>query len=1305
MNAPPKQLGLYILESCVASGGMGEIWRAHHIETGEVVAIKRLLDSRGFDERTRARLLREAQALERVDHESVVRYYSSGVDEEGLPYIVIEWLEGEDLLQRQRRAPLDLAQTLEVARQVLGGLAACHESGLIHRDLKPSNIFLVEHDDGRIAVKLVDFGLVLALDDSVRLTAEGAVVGTCSFMSPEQARGIKTIDHRTDIYSVGVVLYLLCSGRLPFLAETAVGVLIKIATESPPRPRHIRPHLPEWLDAVIMTAISRAPSMRFSSARSMLEALQRQVNIGDDVPVMHTVTLDDHTAFDISLVSRSIEVRLVSLLCIQAVHGALEDREPILEAIRQRGGETRDLLGGRLLLGLFGIERTSGDEVTQAIEVGLEQRQRLGRATKMLVATIHVQVGEGLQLYINDLDETIDMLQRLPPGQLVVDAASRKLAGERFEMTQSGVYHSVVAHADQPPVRRRVLEVETPLVGRETELASLRAAFYRVLDNEEADAVLITGPAGSGKSRLLFELLPEIGQRSALRLHATASAAVDKRPFSLFADGLRRAALLTTGSGAIESLRAFVEEHVLGDAAAEVTSFVAEVLGLDAGETALLRAARQDVQLWRERVRWALRTLFAEAARAGPVCLVFEDVHRADAESIALVGELLEELEELSLFVALAAREGAAGALPPALSSLECTRLQLPPLRPRAVKRLVRAVFGGDVSKPLLQLVVERCDGNPYFVEELLAWLMEGELLLLDRDGWRLRDEDPSRVALPVALWGAIQGRLDHLESAHKELLKVAAVFGETFWQQGCEAAVPGDIGARLEQLEREGFVVRERDSRYAGATEWRFRQTLLCQVAYEMIAPSVQASLHALAARWLESVGESDAALLAFHFDRGGDPGRACDYYRLAGRRALIEGRAQVAQSCFGRTLEPDCLPESARARLDCRRGLVRACIMAADYQRATAVLDEMSADSHAGTLPDAQLLRARVAAGRGEYAAAEALLQKLASAPPPELRFEVGQRLFWAVYLQGRYAQARELAVPLVEAAELSAEDDKLSVAKLAAAYGAAADGDLAATVALSEQAIEHARRIGHRQREVTCLTVAASALELIGRYERAAEQADRAVELARAVKLLGPLASAYTYRGRAAIALGDGEAGLEFLRLARETAAAIGDARTEALALVGAASAHLGAADHASLTAAADSARVAVQLTAQNAPPVEIEARLKLARALVGLARVDEALAEAERALEILDELGGHETSEVEILLDAHDVLDAAGKVTDARALLPRALDAFRERESKLDETARAVFGLAPYNARLLALCADHPRRQGNSAGRQL
>jgi tetratricopeptide (TPR) repeat protein len=264
----------------VGGGGMGIVFEAKNRRTGRHVAVKLLRRALCTDPEACQRMLQEALACGRIQHPNVIDVYDAGLHK-NQPYIVMQLLRGESLgdrLARDKRLPIAVA--VRVVQQALAGLGAAHRAGIVHRDIKPDNLFLMEPgDEGDVVIKVLDFGISKLIGPESKLadTKTGMIVGTPYYMSPEQAQGKKEIDHRTDIYGLGAVLFHAVTGRTPFEGENYNALLASILTTDVPRPRSLRPEIPLALEAVILRAMARDPAKRYDSAEELAEDLRATV--------------------------------------------------------------------------------------------------------------------------------------------------------------------------------------------------------------------------------------------------------------------------------------------------------------------------------------------------------------------------------------------------------------------------------------------------------------------------------------------------------------------------------------------------------------------------------------------------------------------------------------------------------------------------------------------------------------------------------------------------------------------------------------------------------------------------------------------------------------------------------------------------------------------------------------------------------------------------------------------------------------------------------------------------------------------
>ncbi len=267
--------GRYRLDELLGKGGMGEVWRAEHLTLHAGVAIKLIDPAATADPVALQRFMQEARAAAALQSPHVVRTTDFGIDD-GVPFIAMELLQGESLQKRlEREKRLSPVMTARVIRHVARAVQKAHDAGFIHRDLKPDNIFIVSSDDEDL-IKVLDFGVAKAIGGIVGeaqgSTRTGALLGTPYYMSPEQAQGDRSIDHRSDLWSLAVIAFECLTGRLPFEGTGLGGIIVKICTAPIPVPSSFAP-VPPGFDAWFARAVHREPQARFQSAKSMADAL------------------------------------------------------------------------------------------------------------------------------------------------------------------------------------------------------------------------------------------------------------------------------------------------------------------------------------------------------------------------------------------------------------------------------------------------------------------------------------------------------------------------------------------------------------------------------------------------------------------------------------------------------------------------------------------------------------------------------------------------------------------------------------------------------------------------------------------------------------------------------------------------------------------------------------------------------------------------------------------------------------------------------------------------------------------------
>jgi serine/threonine-protein kinase len=271
--------GKYRVERVLGAGGMGVVVAARHLQLDSRVAIKLLLPGMLGNQQAVVRFAREAKAAAKITSENVARVLDVGALDDGAPYMVMEFLEGGDLAAwLQERGPLPAEQAIDFLLQACIAIAEAHKLGIVHRDLKPSNLFCVRRADGQLGIKVLDFGISKMNDLGVSsggmsVTKTTALMGTPLYMSPEQMQSAKTVTPQGDLWALGIILFELLVGKVPFEGETLTEVAVKVAMQPPPPLRAFRPDLPVGLEAAILKCLEKDPRSRFGTVAELAYAL------------------------------------------------------------------------------------------------------------------------------------------------------------------------------------------------------------------------------------------------------------------------------------------------------------------------------------------------------------------------------------------------------------------------------------------------------------------------------------------------------------------------------------------------------------------------------------------------------------------------------------------------------------------------------------------------------------------------------------------------------------------------------------------------------------------------------------------------------------------------------------------------------------------------------------------------------------------------------------------------------------------------------------------------------------------------
>jgi tetratricopeptide (TPR) repeat protein len=1281
-----------------SAGGMGRVYRARDRQSGVDVAIK-VLTARS--PRDVSRFLREARVLATLAHPGIVRYVSHGETARSEPFLAMEWLQGESLADRLGRTRLSLSESVALAERAAEALGVAHARGVVHRDVKPSNLFLVGGDVE--TVKVLDFGIARSGEIGTS-SGTGRMIGTPGYMAPEQARGLRDLDARADVFALGCVLFECLTGRPAFLGDHVMAVLAKILVEEVPRARQLAPEVPRALDALVRRMMSKERANRPSDGAEVLRELAA-VRLGDPSSSLGP------TESGVRALT-AVEQRLLSVVLAGGPAGLDAPSDPLAptlvpeppyatdelrEVVHTLGGSLEQVADGSVVVTLAGTAAAT-DQAAAAARCALALRALLPSAPMALVT------GRGMVESALPIGEVIDraalLLGSAPDARatgptstsrhgrkralpIAIDEVTAGLLDVRFDVGAESGRLMLRGERERVEATRTLLGKPSTFVGRQRELSVLVGLFEECIDEPVARAVLVTGAPGVGKSRLRYEFMRRVRERGARceLLIGRGDPMSARSPFGLIAPALRRSAGILEGEPLEvrrQKLRARVGRHLGGEDAGRVSDFLGELVGaaVPADQSVQLAAARLDPMLMGDQMRRAWQDFLSAECAAEPVLIVLEDLHWGDWPSVQLVDAALRHCARLPLMVLAVARPEVHQTFPGIWQGRPLEELRLRELTRSGSERLVKSALGNKAAPEVIERIVAQASGNPFYLEELLRAVVDGK-----------------GDALPETVLSMVHARLERLEPLARRVLRAASIFGQVFWEGGVRHLL-GDRrgGAAIEDwmrtlVDRE-VVARRGEGKFPGEREYVFRHELLREAAYATLTLGDRELGHRLAAEWLARAGESEPVVLAEHFERGGEPSRAVDWYRRAAEQALEGNDLTAAVAHAQRGLECDLASD--------KLGLLR--LIQAEAHRWRGAFDQAErcgAEAmqllERGTEPWLMAL-SEVAAGGGrlgDHLRLEALAREILQLAPttaeaPAL-VTATSRLCKELLLAGQRALA-DRCLSHVEPIAREAAEARPAVAvalEQALAARALCRADPAGWLTHSLAALRACEEISDLRNGYQAAADVGHGWAMLGDYQQAEQVLREALASAERTGLHNVAAQTKTYLGFALLETGELA---EARRLEEESVSAAveqGNRRLEGLSRVYLcrALAQLG-----DLEPAAREAEAAVAILAT--PAARAAALAALSRVRLLQRDVAAALTCAEEAAALLESmLGEIEEGEAGLRLVHAEALEQSGRPADARTILQAAAARLHERAQRIADPAQ--------RQRFLERIPDHAR----------
>jgi class 3 adenylate cyclase/tRNA A-37 threonylcarbamoyl transferase component Bud32/tetratricopeptide (TPR) repeat protein len=936
----------YKIVEKLGEGGMGVVYKAHDTKLDRTVALKFLPPDLTRDLEARERFVQEAQAASSLQHANICTIHEIDETQDGETFICMDYYEGRTLSALLRQGSLPIQKAVNIAKQIVQGMARAHDQGITHRDIKPSNIIVTNHDE----VKILDFGLAkLAWKD--RGIDVGKMMGTTAYMSPEQIRG-EEIGQTSDVWSIGVVLHETLTSKAVFSGKYESVMAYQILNVDPPSPAELRPEIPADLCNIVEKCLRKIPEHRYQHARNILidlEKLEKKPGAtGEAVsnefgrPPKGDTELKQVTVLHLRLAYDEIVEELGlegSALVLSKCFSAFS------ENVRKYGGVI-DKTTERTLVAVFGVPVAVEDAPRRAVNVaialrncasdlarqehiGVPIRPMIGISTGPSIANVmEPSGGASFSVFGQTGDLAQGMAGAAKNGQVLVGPLVHRYTknefeyrplppmtlGERKEPVQ--VFELLSAterlHRPQPSVDRKIY---SRMIGRDNELSILKESVLKVI-NGKGSIVSVIGEAGIGKSRMILELLEldEIGKVIPLTGRALSVGA--NLSFHPLVD------LLKNWAGIEDADDPSVSAHKLErtiqttdpDGAPEVFPFIATLMGFRLWGKHQERLKGVEGEALEKLIQKSLRELLEKLSSVDPVLVVIEDLHWADISTIGFLEVLYRMVHNHRILFVNVFRPGYEKTGERILDHIVKrfdgfhSELYLEPLNQGECENLIQNLLNiKGLPIHVNKLLVDRAEGNPFFIEEAARSFLDDGVVTIENGKFTVT-EKINAVSIPESINDLIISRVDKLDEQTKALLKLASVIGRNFFYR-----ILADTATAIEGIDDKLFYLKEiqliKQKERREELEYLFKHALAREAIYDSILLAKKKEMHLQVARSIESVFRGRLSefygVLALHYGVAEDREKVEEYLIKAGEEALKSAASIEAIHYYQQALE----------------------------------------------------------------------------------------------------------------------------------------------------------------------------------------------------------------------------------------------------------------------------------------------------------------------------------------------------------------------------------------------------------------
>lgn len=929
----------------LGEGGMGVVYKAKDIKLKRTVALK--FPSREFlkNKEEQMRFVREAQTAALLDHPNICTVYE--IDRaEGQTYIVMSYIEGQSLKEKIKSGPLKPKEALDVAIQVAEGLQEAYEKGVIHRDIKSDNIMITKKEQA----KIMDFGLAKE-SQGTDVTRTASIMGTVLYMSPEQVCG-ESVDHRTDIWSLGVVLYEALTAEMPFSGEHTGAVIHSILNKFPKLPSEIKGDIPSKLERIVLKCLRKFVEDRYQSATELLSDFyelkdrERREKKGIGVPdLRETYKETERRQATVVFVKVSGYEELQEKVGPEEAASIMNSCFEMFSSIIEKyGGRKHRILGNRVSA-LFGVPVAIENAPIEAVNAAIEMRNELYKfnAARRLntYLDIHIGINSGIviagpigpdgreySIIGTSVDLASQILDLTEKRKIYVGPLTHRYTRGCFDYQQlkpvslKGKKEPVVlfellsvkekVHREQFSPDRMI---HSEMVGKNKELNKLELHVFKVI-NDEGSIVNVIGEAGIGKSRLVAELLGKDAIKKITCLRGRALSFGKNLSYYPIINILKNWGNIKEEDSERESASKIEEaiRRIYPDGVDEVFPFIAILMGMKLAGRHADRVRGVEGDAMEKLILKNIRELITREAKLCPLVFILEDLHWADMSTIELLESLYRLAENNRILFINIFRPNYRETSERLLESIRerCpgyhSEIYLEPLDEKQCDLLIQNLLKATGIPENVRIgIANRAEGNPFFIEEVLRSFIDEGIVELRGGKFKVTEKIDS-VIIPETIKEVIMTRIDRLNERTKSLLKEASVIGKYFFYKiltNVAKTIEG-IDESLEYLQRIQLIQkRER----LEEIEYLFKHALAHEVTYESILLKMRKELHIKVAEAIESVFSDRLyefyGMLAFHYSRGDEMEKAEEYLLKAGEEALKAAASYEALNYFQDAME----------------------------------------------------------------------------------------------------------------------------------------------------------------------------------------------------------------------------------------------------------------------------------------------------------------------------------------------------------------------------------------------------------------